>query len=277
MNYRHSYHAGNFCDVYKHNIIIYIIEYLLNKSTAFAIIDTHSGCGLYNLNEISSIKTGEFIDGVQKIWGDKDSQIEIVATYIEILKQYNENNLNIYTGSPVICSKMLRKIDAHYLNELHPEDYLYLKNNMPKNTNIKNIDGYMMLKSILPLTKYKRSLVIIDPPFEDKSEFQNIADIIRYSLTRSGNSIYCIWYPIKDNDDHKIFYNNINNLNLPKEKLLTCEFYRKSKPDKPNELLGCGIMIINPPWQIENKVNILSDYLLNILEFTEGKFCVYLS
>jgi hypothetical protein len=35
MNYRHSYHAGNFADVLKHAVLAQIIGYLKRKDQAF--------------------------------------------------------------------------------------------------------------------------------------------------------------------------------------------------------------------------------------------------
>ena len=148
MNYRHSYHAGNFCDVFKHNIIMFIIQHLLHKSKSFATIDTHSGCGFYDLNDLSALKTGEFLDGVKLLWDSKDKIPSIFESYIKILEKYNDVAINIYPGSPIVCSDLLRKIDMQYLNELHTEDYQFLQDAMiRRNCNIKNMDGYLLLKS----------------------------------------------------------------------------------------------------------------------------------
>ena len=50
MNYRHSYHAGNFADVLKHaRAWLSCSQYLKRKEAPFRVIDTHAGAGRYAL------------------------------------------------------------------------------------------------------------------------------------------------------------------------------------------------------------------------------------
>ena len=49
MNYRHSFHAGNSADVVKHSLLIALIRALQRKQGPLTLIDTHAGCGLYDL------------------------------------------------------------------------------------------------------------------------------------------------------------------------------------------------------------------------------------
>ena len=69
MNYRHSYHAGNFADVVKHLAEIAILTHLAKKDAPFAVIDSHAGRGLYDLASDEARKTGEAGSGIEKLKG----------------------------------------------------------------------------------------------------------------------------------------------------------------------------------------------------------------
>ena len=45
MNYRHSFHAGNFADVLKHVTLLGLIEAMQRKDKGFLLLDTHAGRG----------------------------------------------------------------------------------------------------------------------------------------------------------------------------------------------------------------------------------------
>ena len=58
MNYRHSFHAGNSADVVKHSLLIALVRALQQKDGALTLIDTHAGCGLYDLGGEQAQRTG---------------------------------------------------------------------------------------------------------------------------------------------------------------------------------------------------------------------------
>ena len=59
MNYRHSFHAGNSADVVKHSLLIALVRALQQKEGPLTLIDTHAGCGMYDLNGDAAQRTGE--------------------------------------------------------------------------------------------------------------------------------------------------------------------------------------------------------------------------
>ena len=68
MNYRHAFHAGGFADVVKHAVLALLIERLKQKDTAFRVIDTHAGTGLYDLTSNEATRSGEWRDGIGRLW-----------------------------------------------------------------------------------------------------------------------------------------------------------------------------------------------------------------
>ena len=49
MNYRHSFHAGNFADVVKHALLLRLLD-LRRADGPLTVVDTHAGAGLYDLS-----------------------------------------------------------------------------------------------------------------------------------------------------------------------------------------------------------------------------------
>lgn len=266
MNYRHSYHAGNFADVFKHSILTLLLEKLCQKDKPFCYFDTHAGIGFYDLHSELTQKTQEYLSGIGKVLAQKNYPPEI-ETYLNIVKQLNANDhdkpVRYYPGSPYIAKSILRPQDRMILTELHKEDVKTLKKNFPndKQIAIHNTDGYLGLKAFLP-PKEKRGLVLIDPPFEAKDEFTKIINGMKIALKQWRNGIYAIWYPIKDRTTVNDFLSQLENISP--NKILTSEI-TIGEPSETNPFVSCGMAIINPPWQLDEKLNRIIPWLQKVM------------
>lgn len=262
MNYLHSYHAGNFCDVIKHICLIALIESLQRKPTPFCYIDTHAGAGVYDLFSTFAKKTNEYENGIEKII-HRDRPPALIKKYLEIVHHINNritdtkvSSLRYYPGSPMIAREMLRGNDRIVACELHPDEYQSLKNNFngDNQTAIHHMDGFNGLKAFLP-PKERRGVVLIDPPYEDPDEFAHIARILPTALKRFESGIYAIWYPVKEQSHVSKFYQAVKKNICNPVFAIELTVY----PDIPQHLNGCGLAIINPPYQFEETMkNILS-------------------
>lgn len=264
MNYRHIYHAGNFSDVVKHYVLSLLLQKLHEKEKAFSIIDTHAGIGVYNLQSQQALKTNEAQEGILKLLHSPQDKT-LFEPYLRIIQRQKNG---FYPGSPVISRAFLRPQDRLWLSELHPEDFQNLAQYFYKDPQVKVLhqDGYTSLKALLPL-KEKRGLILIDPPFEERNEFKTLVNGLRESYRRFATGIYMIWFPIKELKPIKEFYAALKDLRIPK--ILSVEFLR-NPPITPETLNGTGLVIINPPWKIEEKIVPALETLLKIFEFKEG-------
>jgi len=272
MNYRHIYHAGNFADVVKHATLAMIIEHLRLKPTPFRIIDTHAGIGRYDLSAIEAEKTGEWRDGIGRLLADPmPVQIaDILAPYLEAVAAENPGRaptapLTVYPGSPVIARNLMRLGDALVVNELHPEDYQLLLAAMDrdKQTKVLNLDGWSALKALLP-PKERRGVVLIDPPFEEPGELARLIAALADAVRRFATGTIMLWYPIKDTRPVFAFRRELVERGF--EKLLNVELLVKA----PNGdgLAGCGLAILNPPFQLKEKLDVLLPFLCDC--FAQG-------
>jgi 23S rRNA (adenine2030-N6)-methyltransferase len=266
MNYRHIYHAGNFADIIKHCILVMLIDYLAQKPKPFCVLDTHAGIGLYPLTSIEAQKSQEYEGGITALytfpaWPKPDC----INTYLSLLKPYNQRKAILhYPGSPLIALSRLRSQDRLILCELHPEDFLALKKNIhpAERVAMHHMNGYEAMKAFLPPHE-GRGLVLIDPPFEKTSEFEDIIEHVKLALAKWRGGMFMIWYPIKNPSRVKQFQRKLQALNFP---TLWVGLTLQNAPDHGG-LSSCGVAVINPPWTLETDLKTqLMPYLAKALQ-----------
>lgn len=268
MNYRHIFHAGNFTDVFKHWILTLLLEKLIEKPAPFCVLDTHAGLGIYDLKHLHAQKTLEQDSGVKRILNAQVAPA--FQAYFNILTLNNDPS-ETYPGSPKIIQAFLRTNDRLFAMELHDEDYLSLRDNFVADKRIKVLhqNGYEAIKALLPPLE-KRGLIFIDPPFEETDEFQQIIAALQIGLQRFAHGIFAIWYPIKDQFKVQKFYDALDELSITKS--LCVELHANEAILK--QLNSCGMFIINPPWQLDQKLRENLPHLLRYLRLEQGEFSI---
>ena len=276
MNYRHAYHAGNFADVVKHVIVTRIVEYLKRKDGAFRVIDTHAGIGQYDLSSEEAQKTGEWCSGIGRLLDAKlaPEAASLLARYLETVQAQNPDGmLATYPGSPLIMRHLLRKQDRLSAIELHPHDARTLKNLFEGDfqTRVLELDGWLALGAHLP-PKEKRGLVLVDPPFEKEDEFGRLVEGLQKAHRRWPGGIYALWYPIKDRSAVNRFRADLSKTGIAK--ILDVRFDIRSAPAEPR-LDGTGMIVVNPPFTLEEELSVLLPALHNLLaESPNAKWAV---
>jgi len=246
MNYRHAYHAGNFADVFKHALLALAVTHLKRKDKPFFVLDTHAGTGLYDLRGTEAGKTGEWVDGIQRLLDLPEVPHPDLAPYLEAVRA---EGAGLYPGSPRLVQRLLRDGDRLFLCELHPDDALTLRRTMGRDERVKveARDGYEALRAVLP-PKERRGLVLIDPPFERRDEFPACERALREGARRWGSGTFAVWYPIKDPLEVAAFQARVGAMSLGKA--WACDLYvRKPEPGRPR-LDGCGFLFLNPPYPV---------------------------
>jgi 23S rRNA (adenine2030-N6)-methyltransferase len=256
MNYRHAFHAGNFADVLKHAALVGLLDALQAKPAAFCYVDTHAARGMYDLRGEQAAKTQEHADGVQRLLGAPDLP-PALRRYVDVVRAFqpsSEAALTCYPGSPLIAQRLLREQDRAILCELQEEEAAALRRTLAGDARcaVHERDGYAAMKALLPPAQ-KRGLVLIDPPFEAQgAEFTLIQDALANAFTRWPNATYAVWYPIKLRETVQPFHRWLQH-NAGKSDVLTAELLLH--PDNSGlRLNGCGLAIVNPPWQFDRKL-----------------------
>lgn len=268
MNYRHAFHAGNHADVLKHITLSRIIALLSRKEAPFVCLDSHAGVGLYDLKGDEASRTGEWLEGIARLWEAPDLP-ELTADYFGVLHALNpDDQLRYYPGSPELARQLTRMQDRVLLNEKHPQDGQLLKDNMKgdRRVAVHLGEGWHVPRALLPVAE-KRALLLIDPPFEKADELERCVTALNESIARMRQTVVAIWYPIKDERQLKRFYQGLEKSNAPK--LLRVELFVHS-PDDASRLSGSGLAIANPPWGLEEELKQLLPWLASKLAQSKG-------
>ena len=259
MNYRHLYHAGNFADVVKHLVLTSLLQALARKESPYVYFDTHAGTGRYDLTHDAARKTGEYRDGIGRLWTANDLP-PAAAAYRDTVRAMNaDGRLRFYPGSPRIAHGQLRADDRMVLAELHPGEYERLKGEFTHTSRVAvhYQDGLVALKGWVPPPE-RRGLVLIDPPYERDSEWDDVGAALEQALVRWATGVYVVWYPIKARAPLARLTRHLKS--LPPDKVLSLVF-ELYPHDTPFKLNGCGMIIVNPPWQLDTELKPLLSWL----------------
>jgi 23S rRNA (adenine2030-N6)-methyltransferase len=250
MNYRHIYHAGNFADVFKHLLMVLCLDRLREKEAPFFALDAHGGCGLYNLHSEEAQKTKEFEDGIGRLMAAAIKNADVNLYLSKVREDWKKGK---YPGSPLIIARMLRAQDRLTANELHPDDVKILRQTLGprKNAEVTEKDAYVVLRAKLPPPE-KRGMAVIDPPFEKTDEFETLAKQMREWQKRWATGTYLIWYPVKDHLSMDTLYKTATALGL--NRTWVCE-YRSNAPAEGNKLRATGLMLLNAPYQVPERMD----------------------
>jgi 23S rRNA (adenine2030-N6)-methyltransferase len=265
MNYRHTYHAGNFADAFKHIILIALIESLQHKDHGFCFLDTHAGIGCYDLFSSMAQKSREFDTGISKILAQPNPPA-LIQKYLACVQAVNHSatkKLQYYPGSPAIAHQLLRPQDRMILTELHAEDFRLLRRTFPhdKQVAVHHQDGYHALKAFLPPPE-RRGLVLIDPPYEQADEITTVLSALATAIQRWETGVYALWYPIKEYRALERFHRAAKQKIARPALLVELSIYPE---DLATHLNGSGLLIVNPPWQLDSALNAVLPWLWETL------------
>jgi 23S rRNA (adenine2030-N6)-methyltransferase len=263
MNYRHAFHAGNFADVIKHIVLVRILTYLQEKEAAFRVIDTHAGAGLYDLTSEEAERGGEWLTGIARLMQARFSPeaIELVTPYLDIVRAFNpQRDLKAYPGSPLIARALLRPQDRLTVCELEPNARKRLIESLRRDAQARvvDLDGWMALPAFVPPHE-RRGLVLIDPPFEAKDEFERMANGFASAFAKWPTGSYLLWYPVKSRRATDTLAQQVAAATASAAspgKCLRLEFSVAPQAEGVG-LTSAGLLIVNPPWTLANELKII--------------------
>jgi 23S rRNA (adenine2030-N6)-methyltransferase len=263
MNYRHAFHAGGFADVIKHIVLVRILLYLQDKPAAFRVLDTHAGAGLYDLTSDEARRGGEWLTGIARLMQARFSQhaLPLVLPYLDIVKAFSPpGELKAYPGSPLIARALLRPQDRLTACELEPQARKRLIDALRRDpqARVVDLDGWTALPAFVP-PKERRGLVLIDPSFEAKDEFERLAHGFSEAFARWPSGSYLLWYPVKSRrvtDDLARHVASETDKSKPAGECLRLEFSVAPR-EADSGLVSTGLLIVNPPWTLAGELKII--------------------
>jgi 23S rRNA (adenine2030-N6)-methyltransferase len=254
MKYSHGFHAGNFADVVKHLVLLQVLEALRRKSTAFFVLDTHAGRGAYELVPPRSASRSEHQDGIDRLLAattDAPALLDYLALIRALDAPDNRSaTLRRYPGSPLIIASRLREGDRATFLELNAAEARALRRVLAEHRNVRVdcADGYEAIRSQLPPPE-RRGLVFIDPPYElQQAEFERALQALEQGRQRWPTGIYALWYPIKRRAAIAQFHARLKATGMRK---ILCAELGIYPADSRVGLNGCGMIIVNPPFELD--------------------------
>ena len=243
MNYRHAFHAGNSADVVKHSLLIALVRALQQKPGGLTLIDTHAGCGLYDLDGYEAQRTGESAQGVAQAFADANPLLD---DYRAAVRAVNGGAApRVYPGSPRILAQLLRPQDLLVLNEKHPVDAYTLRGAMRDTpAAVHERDAYELWLAMVP-PRTARGVVVVDPPYEQPDERATITATLATAHRKWAHGVTVIWYPLKDRATHQRWTAQLRKLGIPKMLQVDHWLYDRDQPGVYN---GAGLYIVNPPY-----------------------------
>lgn len=264
LSYRHAFHAGNHADVLKHWIYSLVLDYFNQKDKPYWVMDTHAGAGMYQLESAMAHKTAEYREGIARLQQAADRP-EALAPYMQAIQAVHyEISPQVYPGSPAIAMHFLRAADKLRLFELHPADHALLTDYsapFKRQVQVTMKDGFEGIKACLP-PPTKRGVVLIDPPYELKEDYQRVVDCIKDSLKRFATGTYLVWYPILQRPEPALMVEKLQALN-------TDYLHVTLQVSQPGAdgfgMFGSGMLILNPPWTLANQIEPCLSWLASTL------------
>ena len=279
MNYRHHFHAGNFADVMKHALLVRLVRALQKKEKGFLYLDTHAGRGGYDLAAAATgdslARTPEWPDGIGRLAAREDLPAA-VAEYVTLVREFDRRAGNapgtvaprFYPGSPWFARLLVRMQDRLALVERQPAECAALRDEFQfsPRTTVQEMDGYVAVRAMLPPLE-RRALVLIDPPFEAQDEFAQIAQALGEGLRRFHSGVFAVWYPLTERARVDEFFDAVRAMRPPPT--LAAELMIAGAQASV-KMKGCGLVVINPPWQFDREAEAVLGFLAAALAQAPG-------
>lgn len=265
LSYRHAFHAGNHADVFKHVVLVQLLRYLAQKDKALWFVDTHAGAAVYALDEGYASKNAEFENGIGRLWARQDFPAP-VADYVDQVRALNPDGLlRRYPGSPQLAMQLLRQQDRLRMFELHSTESGLLMKHF-HDTGSRAIaqagDGFKGMQAVLPPPS-RRAMVLIDPPYEVKTDYRQVLAALRDAQKRFASGVYAVWYPQVQRRESREFPAMLRR--LQRADWLHASLTVKKPAARGFGLHGSGIFILNPPWLLPEALRLVMPYLAQVL------------
>jgi 23S rRNA (adenine2030-N6)-methyltransferase len=264
LSYRHAFHAGNHADVLKHLVELELLRYLAQKDKPYWYIDTHAGAGCYELDSDYAAQNAEFESGIARLW-DVEGLPKSLTEYVTMVRHFNPDGaLKLYPGSPLVAQYALREQDKMRLYELHPTDHAILEENFAHDAQVlmQKADGFGALKALLPPPP-RRAFVLMDPPYEEKQDYQRVVKALQEGLKRFATGSYAVWYPQLQRSEAVQLPGHLKELPV-KSWLHVALSVQRPSPDGFG-MHGSGMFVLNPPWTLHATLQEVMPVLASLL------------
>ncbi len=251
LSYQHEFHAGNFADVHKHLLLWLVLDALLARPKPFVALDLFAGSGQYPLDTGAARRTGEWRQGIGRLWSHADGPAPLRA-YLDSLRAWQPEPARgptWYPGSPQLIRSRLRAQDRLIACELHPAAHAELHAALRSDSrcHVHRRDAREAARALFP-PEPRRGLVLLDPAYERNAEYDEVAAIAAEIRRRWNTGILMIWYPILAEGRYAALRDRLLAAHAGEDCLVS--ELRLSQPIRGPGLQGSGVLVLGAPWQL---------------------------
>jgi 23S rRNA (adenine2030-N6)-methyltransferase len=272
LAYRHAFHAGNHADVLKHFVLVQVLRRMAEKDKPYTLIDTHAGAGGYSLEGRYALKHAEFEGGIGRLWSH-DALPEALADYVDLVRQFNGGGaLEQYPGSPAFAQMLLRVTDPLHLYELHPTEHRILAAFLGArpHTRVLMSDGFAALAKDLPPPS-RRGVVLIDPPYERKTDYAKALGAVRTCLERFATGVVLVWLPqVALIEAQQLPRRLVNAAAAAPKGWLHARLTVAPAGERGLGLTGSSMFVVNPPHGLHDVLRAVLPFLARALAQFDG-------
>lgn len=242
MNYRHSFHAGNFADLVKHALVLWLVR-RRQADGPLTVIDTHAGAGLYDLTG-DAARSREAEAGVARLMAADDRPPLIEALAEEVARLNPQGGVGLYPGSPLLLAGRLRPGDRYLGFEMNPPVLALLEQALAgfPQAEARGGDGYD--QAAAAAAQAPGAFVLIDPPFERPDDYHRAADTAAAIVRADPRATVAVWTPLKDLETFDGFLRRLDRAGARRALVAEARLRLLTNPMKMN---GCAVVVLNPP------------------------------
>ena len=265
MNYRHSFHAGNFADLVKHALVLWLVK-ARQANGPVTVFDTHAGAGLYDLSG-DAARSKEAEAGVARLMTAEGRTPLMNALAAEVSAVNPQGGVRFYPGSPLLIADTLTTGGRYVGFELNPPVRVMLAEALAGRTNAEAREGDGYAAVLAETMRTKAPLVLIDPPFERPDDYVRAAETAVAVARRDPAATVAIWTPLKDLETFDGFIRRLNGKAGP---TLVAEARLRALTN-PMKMNGCAMVVVNPPPGAEAAAREICDWVVEALGESGGK------
>jgi 23S rRNA (adenine2030-N6)-methyltransferase len=265
MNYRHSFHAGNFADLHKHAVLLLLLKALRPETQGLTVIDTHAGAGIYDLGNDDQARSKEAARGVKALMaGELPGAF---APLIEAVRALNSGQgaQDLYPGSPWLIAGLLGEGDLYIGCEMQPDTFEMLRATMARTTvptEVRAVDGYEAAGEV------SADLILIDPPYERRDDYERAAQTVAAARALNPDVVVAIWTPLKDLETLDGFLRDLKG--KAGAEVLVSEARMRPLMD-PMKMNGSAMVIVSPPRGLDGNIAAVAEALVEALGEAGGE------
>ena len=266
MNYRHSFHAGNFADLHKHAVLIALLKAWAPERRSMTVIDTHAGAGIYDLGNDDQARSQEAARGLRALMaGDLPGSFEPLIEAVRAVNSWEEDVAELYPGSPWLIVSALDEDDLYIGCEVQPQVREQLELAMAAKTvptEVRDADGYDVVGEI------GADFILIDPPYERRDDYERAAQAAALAQSLKPEVVVAIWTPLKDLETLDGFLRDLKK--RTGAEILVSEARMRPLSD-PMKMNGSAMVFVRPPQGLERDIAAVGEALVDALGEAGGE------